>query len=85
MNRKEFFHLSTLTNWVSRYEAYCMSLTAHGCVAPPRHGTAMPRTRNRAGRGCKAAKAATAPLLSRLALHCDEQALHFVQLPNLGS
>jgi len=65
MNRKELFNLITLTNWVSRYEAYCMFLTAHVSVAPPRNGT-------------------TIPSLSRLALPCEEHALHLVQLPDLG-
>jgi hypothetical protein len=38
MNKNEFLHLSTLTHWASHYEAYCTSLAAHGCVAPPRNG-----------------------------------------------
>ena len=45
MNRKEFQFLSTLTHRVSRYEAYCTSLAAHGGVAPPRNGTTIPRRR----------------------------------------
>ncbi len=36
-------YLPTLTYWVSRYEAYCTSLAAHGGVAPPRNGTTIPR------------------------------------------
>jgi hypothetical protein len=36
MDRKEFQFLSTLTHRVSRYEAYCTSLAAHGSVAPHR-------------------------------------------------
>lgn len=38
-------YLTTLAILASRYEAYCMSLTARGGVASPRHGTAMPRCR----------------------------------------
>ncbi len=45
MNRKEFRYLSTLPRWVSRYEAYCTFLAAHGGVAPPRNGTTIPRRR----------------------------------------
>lgn len=45
MNRKEFRYLSTLTHRVSRYEAYCTSLAAHGSVAPSRNGTTIPRRR----------------------------------------
>jgi hypothetical protein len=45
MNMKEFRYLFTLTHWVSRYEAYCTSLAAHGGVAPPRNGTTIPRCR----------------------------------------
>ena len=52
------------------------------CFASPWNGHASyPK---RAGRGCKAAKAATAPLLSRLTLRSDEHALHFVQPLILG-
>ena len=43
MTRKEFHHFSTLTFWVSRYEAYCASLATHGGVTPPRNGTTIPR------------------------------------------
>jgi hypothetical protein len=43
MNRKKFHYLSMLTHRVSRYEAYCTSLAAHGGVAPPRNGTTIPR------------------------------------------
>jgi hypothetical protein len=43
MNMKEFSYLFTLTRRVSRYEAYCTSLAAHGGVAPPRNGTTIPR------------------------------------------
>jgi hypothetical protein len=43
MNRKEFRLLLTVTYCVSRYEAYCASLAAHGGVAPPRNGTTIPR------------------------------------------
>ncbi len=43
MNRKEFSYLFTLTHQVSRYEAYCTPLAAHGGVAPPRNGTTIPR------------------------------------------
>ena len=42
---KEFRNLFTLHHWVSRYEAYCTSLAAHGGVAPPRNGTTIPRRR----------------------------------------
>ena len=45
MNIVEIISVSTLTIWVSRYEAYCTSLAAPGGVAPPRHGTTMPRCR----------------------------------------
>ncbi len=45
MNRKEFRYLSTLTHQMSRYEAYCTSLAAHGGVAPPWNGTNIPRRR----------------------------------------
>jgi hypothetical protein len=45
MSRKEFYYLSTLTQQVRRYEAYCTSLAAHGGVAPPRNGTTIPRRR----------------------------------------
>ncbi len=45
MSRKEFYYLSTLTQQVGRYEAYCTSLAAHGGVAPPRNGTTIPRRR----------------------------------------
>ena len=45
MSIKEFRYLSTLAQQVSRYEAYCTSLAAHGGVAPPRNGTTIPRRR----------------------------------------
>jgi len=45
MNIKYMISLSTLIIKVSRYEAYCTSLAAPGGVAPPRHGTTMPRCR----------------------------------------
>ena len=45
MTRKEFHHFSTLTFWLSRYEAYCASLATHGGVTPPRNGTTIPRRR----------------------------------------
>jgi len=65
MNRKEFFHLSTLTNWVvatkrsacpsQRMAALLRLAMEQPCLAP-----------EKGHRGCKAAKAATGPLLSRL-------------------
>jgi len=42
---KFFRYLSTLTHSVSRYEAYCTSLAAHGGVTPPWNGTTIPRRR----------------------------------------
>ena len=45
MNIIELICLATRTIWMSRYEAYCTSLAAYGGVAPPRHGTTMPRCR----------------------------------------
>jgi hypothetical protein len=43
MNRKEYCCLSTLTQLVSRYEAYCAFLAMHGGVAPPWNGITIPR------------------------------------------
>jgi hypothetical protein len=45
MNMKEFRDLSMLTHCMSRYEAYCTSLAAHGGVASPRNGMTIPRRR----------------------------------------
>jgi hypothetical protein len=45
MNSKQNIHISTFTCWVRRYEAYGTSLAARCIVAPPRHGTTMPRCR----------------------------------------
>ncbi len=43
MNKKELQIMSTPTFLASRYEAYCMSLAAHGGVVPPWNGTTIPR------------------------------------------
>jgi hypothetical protein len=45
MSKKEFDDLSTRSLVVSRYEAYCTSLPAHGRVAPSRNGMTIPRRR----------------------------------------
>jgi hypothetical protein len=42
---KTFLNLSTISRCVSRYKAYCTSLAAHGGVASPWNGIAIPRRR----------------------------------------
>jgi hypothetical protein len=91
MNKKEFRYLSTLTHRVSRYEAYCASLAAHGgnpsLQLSPRGGegdrslSLRERVRERVG---SASEWNDHSSLSRLALHRDERALHFAQLRFLG-
>jgi len=71
------------TRFVSPLRVDCTVFRAHGRVATPWNGIAIPRTA-RSGRGCKAAKAATATLSMRLALHPKNRTLHPVQLPILG-
>ena len=86
MVTKRFIHYFNLTHWVSqRYTADCTDFKAHGGVATSWNRITIPRTRKRAGRGCKVTEVTTATLSSRLALHLEIYTLYRVQLRILGS